>query len=155
LRIHKSNYSIRHRGWSYPTPDFVYYAHDLALELYGGNPGFKDGERGRGLVDSAVAAPFRAMEGVELYSTHFEKVAALGYLIASNHGFLDANKRTASIVVGQTLGWNDHTLRWSDETESMIYRLIGFGELHVRGFKFALLDACGYDATDADTFNNT
>lgn len=88
------------------------------------------------------------------YPTHFDKVSAIGYFIARNHGFNDANKRTALTVVTQTLEWNGHYLEWSEETETLIFRLLGFGELSARGLKYALLNACGFDVRDAETFES-
>jgi len=44
---------------------------------------------------SAVALPMQTMDGRALYSTLFDKAAALLRSIAENQPFLDANKRTA------------------------------------------------------------
>lgn len=152
---HKRQYSYRHKGWSYPTLDFVCVLHDTSIEEFGGIAGFKDSDRGSGLVASAVETPTKAVGGQDLYPSKFDKVAALAYFIARNHGFNDANKRTALAVAATTLEWNSKYLQWSEETEILIFRLVGFGALSKEGLKYALLDACGYDAKDAQVFENT
>ena len=69
----------------------VCYIHDSIIEASGGTKGFHD-ER---LVRSALARPEQSAFGKEIYSTEFEKAAALLDSIANNHGFRDGNKRTA------------------------------------------------------------
>ena len=151
----RKKYSYKHRGWSYPTLDFVLLLHDISLEDFGGIEGFKDNGQGYGLVESAVQKPIEAGPSGDYYPSKFDKVSALGWFIASNHGFNDANKRTATAVVLQTLAWNGEYPVWSDETQLLIYRLVGFGALSREGLKYALLDACGYDVKDAQIFANT
>lgn len=150
----KKQYSYKHRGWSYPTLDFVLELHEAALE-FGGIAGFKDGRDGYGMVASAVDAPIRAGIDGDYYPSKFDKVAALGWLIARNHGFNDANKRTATAVVLQTLEWNGEYPGWSEDTQFLIFRLVGFGALTKEGLKFALLDACEYDVNSAEVFTDT
>lgn len=125
----------------FPTPLFVFELHDGILEEFGGTSGFKD----RGQVISALAAPTRAFDLQETYPTFFSKVAALGYLITQNHGFSDANKRTALLTMETTLVWNGEYPRWSQETKVLVMKLLGAGYLTINGLRFALLAACGYD----------
>lgn len=125
---------------------FVFALHDQILEQFGGNEGVRD----RGLVLSALEAPIRGSSGEDFYPTFFTKVAALGYLIANNHGFTDANKRTALNTVEITLSWNAEHPRWSQETKVLVFKLLGAGHLGQEGLRFALLSACGYDVDQYD-----
>ncbi|GGS13658.1 hypothetical protein GCM10008961_01030 [Deinococcus knuensis] len=134
-------YDYKHRGRKYPSPFFVYLLHDEILEAFGGTPGFKD----RGQVESALAAPTRGVGPEDVYTTFFWKVAALGYLLIQNHGFSDANKRTALNVMEITLKWNGEYPKWSQETKTLIVKLVGAGHLSLEGLRYALLSACGYD----------
>lgn len=139
-------YDKKHRGRKYPTPDFVYQLHDGILEKFGGTPGFKD----EGLVLSALEAPFRGMGRQDVYPTFFWKVAALGFLLIQNHGFSDANKRTALNVMEITLEWNGEYPRWSQATKTLIVKLVAAGHLSHEGLRFALLSACGYNVDQYD-----
>lgn len=49
----------------------------------------------RGLIESAVNAPFQSFGGQDLYPTVLDKAARLGFGLAKNHGFADGNKRVA------------------------------------------------------------
>lgn len=51
--------------------------------------------RDYGLLASAAARPQSGAYDVEAYPTLFEKAAALLHSLASNHAFVDGNKRTA------------------------------------------------------------
>jgi death-on-curing protein len=48
-----------------------------------------------GLIASAAARPQSGGFGVEAYPDDFQKAGALLHSVASNHGFVDGNKRTA------------------------------------------------------------
>lgn len=115
--------------------------HDEILDEFGGTPGFKD----EGQVESALAAPTRGGVEGDYYPTFFWKVAALGFLLTNNHGFSDANKRTALIVMEITLQWNGEYPKWSQETKVLVMKLVGAGHLSMEGLRFSLLAACGYD----------
>lgn len=64
--------------------------HDQQIEMFGGVPGIRD----RNLLESAVEQIQQNMFGKELYETLEDKVVRLGFCIARNHVFNDANKRT-------------------------------------------------------------
>jgi len=53
------------------------------------------GLRDRGLLESAVSAPFQTFGGQDLYPTLFDKAAQLLYGLNKNHSFVDGNKRIA------------------------------------------------------------
>ena len=58
--------------------------------------GGSDGIRDRGLLESAVNAPFQSFGGYDVYPTIYEKAARLGFGLAQNHAFIDGNKRIAA-----------------------------------------------------------
>ena len=65
--------------------------HEFSILDYGGAKEIRD----RNALLSAIARPFQTFDGKELYSTPFEKAAALGESLIINHPFMDGNKRTA------------------------------------------------------------
>lgn len=69
----------------------VLLIHERILDKFGGARGLRD----KGLLDSAVNRPLATFEGKDIYCDIFFKAAALGYSLALNHPFVDANKRTA------------------------------------------------------------
>lgn len=73
--------------------------HAAATDRFGG----ADGVRDEGLLDSALAQPFQAFAGRELYATTVEKAARYAFGIISDHPFVDGNKRTATAVMGAYL----------------------------------------------------
>ena len=64
----------------------VLVIHSLLIDKYGGSHGLRD----RGLLESAVFLPQTGY-----YAGPAEEAAALMESLASNHPFLDGNKRTA------------------------------------------------------------
>ena len=72
-------------------------------------PAFRyDGEHGKGLLESALAAPQHTFEGQFLHRTIFAKAAALFRSVANNHGLIDGNKRLALATVAQFLTLNGY-----------------------------------------------
>lgn len=69
----------------------VYEIHEVVISDSGGMPGLREA----GLLHSAVARPFATFAGEDLYSTDFDKAAALFHSLIKNHPFLDGTKRTA------------------------------------------------------------
>jgi death-on-curing protein len=67
--------------------------HEFSILDYGGSKGVRD----QSMLLSAINRPFQTFDGNELYSTPFEKAAALGESLIINHPFVDGNKRTAFI----------------------------------------------------------
>ncbi len=80
--------------------------HSLVLAKTGGG----DGARDVGRLESAVATQTQEVFGSELYSTIFEKAAAVGRGIVADHPFVDGNKRTAMLAALTILGVNDYEL---------------------------------------------
>lgn len=141
-----ARYAYRHRGWRYPTPVYVFVLHDAIMAADDKAAGVLD----EGRVLSALDAPTRGFGGLDLYPTPFWKVAALGFLIANNHGFADGNKRTALLTVETTLRWNGEYPQWSQESKALVFKLVGAGHLSLEGLRYALLSACGHDVDQYD-----
>lgn len=81
----------------YLTYDMILTIHDQQVERDGGITGVRD----INLLKSAVEQIQQNVFGQELYPSLSDKVARLGFCIARNHVFNDANKRTslASMLV--------------------------------------------------------
>ncbi len=67
--------------------------HENQISLYGGTQGI----RNLHLLQSALAQPEASFGGTWLHQGLFEMAAAYAFHIASNHPFLDGNKRTALV----------------------------------------------------------
>lgn len=141
----KDVYSYTHRGWKFPTLGFSLRLHDGILEASEGLPGVKD----EGALISALRAPVITAGGADAYHTLFDKVAALEFLVACNHPFSDANKRTALGVVDAALRWNGYYLTWTSDAEVIVISLLGDGHLDVAGLKHALILGCSLNVMDS------
>ena len=96
----------------------VILIHSRVIEGSGG----LDGRRDRGGLEAAVSAPMQTFDGKELYPTDLEKIARLGFGLASNHAFVDGNKRIGAMMTQLLLKWNgyDLTLRSGELAEMFI-----------------------------------
>ncbi len=72
----------------------VYEIHEVIITDTGGLPGLREAT----LLHSAVARPFAAFNGEELYPTEFEKAGALFHSLIKSHPFMDGTKRTAFVA---------------------------------------------------------
>ena len=88
------------------TAEDVIAIHRRIIERSGGMAGLRD----RPGLEAAVAAPLQSFDGRDLYPTVVEKVARLGFGLASNHAFLDGNKRIGAMMVQLLLSWNGYAL---------------------------------------------
>lgn len=68
--------------------------HMQIIDMSGGSYGTRDGGR----LESAVASQTQAVFGDDLYSTLFDKAAALARGIIADHPFSDGNKRTGMML---------------------------------------------------------
>lgn len=80
--------------------------HSKIIQKSGGIDGIRD----RGCLESAVAAPMQSFGGQELFPSDVEKIARLGFGLATNHAFLDGNKRIGAMMVQLLLKWNGYHL---------------------------------------------
>jgi death-on-curing protein len=88
-------------AWKWIDPNVVRAIHKSQIARHGG----LDGERDRGLIESALARP----RNIAAYGGPDAADLAAAYAcgIAKNHGFLDGNKRTALVVALLFLADND------------------------------------------------
>lgn len=70
-----------------------------------------DGLRDRGGLEAAIAAPLQSFGGQELFPSDVEKIARLGYGLATNHAFIDGNKRIGAMLTQLLLQWNGYRLK--------------------------------------------
>ena len=84
------------------TADDVIQIHSLVIQRSGGMDGLRD----RASLEAAVSAPMQSFGGQDLYPTAVEKIARLGYGLASNHAFVDGNKRIGATMTPLLLKWN-------------------------------------------------
>ena len=84
----------------------VILIHSRVIEGSGGLDGLRD----RDGLEAAVAAPMQTFDGKELYPTDLEKIARLGFGLASNHAFVDGNKRIGAMMTQLLLKWNGYDL---------------------------------------------
>lgn len=80
--------------------------HSQVIQTTGGLDGIRD----RSILESAVYAPLQTFGGQELFQGEIEKIARLGYGLASNHAFIDGNKRIGALITQLLLSWNGYRL---------------------------------------------
>jgi death-on-curing protein len=70
-----------------------------------------DGLRDRAGLEAAIAASFQSFAGEDLFPTDIDKIARAGFGLASNHAFIDGNKRIGAMITQLLLKWNGYQLR--------------------------------------------
>jgi death-on-curing protein len=99
------------------TLDEALALHADQISRYGGLPGIRD----IGLLESALAMPAATFGGHYLHADIFEMAAAYLFHIASNHPFLDGNKRVGLAAALTFLWMNDVRIRArEDELTEMV-----------------------------------
>lgn len=78
------------------TREAVLAIHSETIARFGGI----DGVRDESLLDSALAQPFQAFSGQDLYPGPVEKACRYAFGIIRNHPFIDGNKRTGTALMG-------------------------------------------------------
>ncbi len=76
------------------TIEHIFDLHDFSQEHAGGSSGVRD----LGALESAVSMPRQEFGGSFLHEDLPSKAAAYMYHLASNHPFIDGNKRTAVLA---------------------------------------------------------
>lgn len=71
------------------TVEDVIAVHSRIIKASGGLDGIRD----RNSLEAAVNAPLQTFAGFDLFETDLAKIARIGFGLASNHAFLDGNKR--------------------------------------------------------------
>ncbi len=87
------------------------FLHVIQRNRHGGDIGLRD----QGLIESALARPLASFEGHALYTTPFLRAGVLWHGLIKNHGFVDANKRTATLATEHWLDREGYWLRATDE----------------------------------------
>jgi len=88
------------------TADNIIAIHARIIQTTGGHEGLRD----RNSLEAAIAAPLQSFDGKDLFETDIEKVSRLGYGLASNHAFIDGNKRIGAMAVQLLLKWNGYQM---------------------------------------------
>lgn len=88
------------------TTEDIIRLHSQVIQTTGGLDGIRD----RSVLESAVHAPLQTFEGRELFPGEIGKIARLGYGLASNHAFVDGNKRIGALITQLLLQWNGYYL---------------------------------------------
>ncbi|HMF14223.1 MAG TPA: type II toxin-antitoxin system death-on-curing family toxin [Gemmataceae bacterium] len=110
--------------------DEVLELHRLALDQTGGAPGLRD----LGALESALAQPYMAFGGQELYPTLADKAAALALSLIQNHPFVDGNKRVGHAAMETFLVLNGREFRASVEEQETIILNLAAGKLSREDF---------------------
>ena len=88
------------------TADDVILIHSRVISVTSGIDGLRD----RPGLEAAIAAPLQTFGGQELFPSDVEKIARLGFGLASNHAFIDGNKRIGAMMTQLLLKWNGYRL---------------------------------------------
>lgn len=103
-------------------------AHSMVIEFSGGS----DGVRDIGLLESALARP-QNIHAYEPEARITRLAAAYGFGIASNHPFVDGNKRAAFIAIELFLDLHDIRVEASEEEKYVTMMSLAAGELDEAG----------------------
>jgi len=106
--------------------DLILLLHDDILAETGGAPGVRD----EGLLESALARPVNRWL-YEQVSDISELAATYAVAIASNHPFIDGNKRAAFMALGLFLEDNGLYLTASDDDATGIMLGVARGEVSI------------------------
>jgi len=99
------------------TKEQILLMDDQLIEETGGSKGLKD----EGMLESALAAPFQSFDGKDLFPSVYQKAARLGYGLASNHAFVDGNKRIGAHAMLVFLALNRIRLDYTQEELSDLF----------------------------------
>lgn len=105
-------------------PKDVTLIHSEIIRKTGGIDGIRD----QTILDSAISSPLQSFEGQDLFRTDVEKIARLGYGLASNHAFLDGNKRIGAMVTQLLMAWNQYKIDIQTGELSTVFISIANGQ---------------------------
>ena len=91
------------------TAEDVVAIHSRIIQVSGGIDGLRD----RAGLEAAIAAPLQSFGGEDLFPTDIEKIVRIGFGLASNHAFIDGNKRIGAMVTQLLLNGMDISSNWS------------------------------------------
>ena len=114
------------------TLEQLIFLHIVVIVEFGGLSGLRD----RGLAESALAWPLAGFGGESIFSTPFERAAALMEALIRNHPFVDGNKRVAVMAAAFWLEQEGFGLEVDqdelvDVTLNVVTHAIGVEELAV------------------------
>ena len=89
------------------TADDVILIHSRIIQTTGGIEGLRD----RAGLEAAIAAPLQSFGGEDLFPSDIEKIARIGFGLATNDAFLDGNKRIGAMMTQLLLKWNGDQFR--------------------------------------------
>ncbi|HZE61308.1 MAG TPA: type II toxin-antitoxin system death-on-curing family toxin [Burkholderiales bacterium] len=111
------------RKWVWIKRSAILAAHEEQLAEHGGSPGIRDA----GLLDSALARPLnRTAYG---RPDAAELAASYAYGLATNHPFVDGNKRTAFIALELFLALNGYRFAAGDAESVMSLLAVAAGTM--------------------------
>lgn len=103
--------------------DDVILIHSRIIKMTGGIDGLRD----RSGLEAALAAPMQTFGGNDLFPSELEKIARLGFGLASNHAFIDGNKRIGAMMMQLLLKWNGYSLTLAEGELSEMFIAIADG----------------------------
>jgi len=107
------------------TLDEILELHRLVLQQAGGLPGVRD----LAGLESAVAQPYMAFGGQDLYPTLIEKAAALAFSLVMNHPFADGNKRVGHAALETFLVLNGSELEATVDEQERVFLDLAAGTM--------------------------
>jgi death-on-curing protein len=108
------------------TKEEVLLIHTEVIKVHGGANGVRD----IGGLESAIARQFQTYGGEYLYTSSFERAAAIGESIIINHPFVDGNKRTGYVLMETTLRLGAIKINAADEELYSFVINISTGTIH-------------------------
>lgn len=109
------------------TEEEILLMHQMLIDEFGGEEGVRD----RGLLDSAIKAPFQSFATIDVYPTIEEKGAHLCYGIIMNHPFVDGNKRIGVHAMLVFLAVNHIELKYTQEELYTVILKVAAGKISV------------------------
>lgn len=106
------------------TVDDIILIHSQIIQVTGGIDGLRD----RSGLEAALAAPLQTFGGKDLFPSELEKIARLGFGLASNHAFIDGNKRIGAMMTQLLLKWNGYSLSLAEGELSEMFISIAEGK---------------------------
>jgi death-on-curing protein len=109
------------RKWIWIERSVILAAHDEQLAEHGGSPGIRD----TGLLDSALTRPLNRTAYGKPDAA--ELAAAYAYGLATNHPFVDGNKRIGFVALELFLALNERELAADDADCAMSMLAVAAG----------------------------
>lgn len=106
------------------TKEQILKIHSRIIEATGGLDGVRDIDG----LESALSSPMQSFDKIPLYPSELEKIARIGFGLASNHAFIDGNKRIGAMTVQLLLKWNGYNLKLKQGELSDMFISIAAGE---------------------------